>query len=186
MSDLDLSTPDRVYWQYRDKEKLNQIIGIYQEVFNSIKSDINKVRALLDINKASGRQLDIIGAILDLERPYITINGVTSLLSDDYYMILMRAKAAKGSSNTTLDNYVEMLEYIINSKVYVVDNMDMTFRVIFETEMTDEDKFFFDTFDVIPTPMGVRYLGYTETESVTLHGRNRYAERYKQHTTEVQ
>lgn len=186
MSNLDLSTPDRVYWQYRDKPKLQQIIKTYLDIFDTLKQAANQIRSLHDIDKNTGKQLDDIGSILNVKRPFITIDGVTELLEDTYYKILLKAKAAKGASNTTLDNYVELLEYITNSKVHVADYKNMSFRIVFEKNMTDKDKVFFDNFDVIPAPLGVEYLGYTEIEAITVHGRDSYAANYKQHTKETE
>lgn len=186
MSDLDLSTPDRVYWQYRDKPKLKQIITTYTDIFDVLKLAANQVRNLHDIDKNVGKQLDDIGSILNIKRPFITIDGVTDLLEDSYYKILLKAKASKGAATTTLDNYVELLKYITNSELHVIDYMDMSFRVVFENKMTDKDKAFFDNFDVIPKPLGVRYIGYTEVGAITVHGRDSYAANYKQHTKEVE
>lgn len=174
MTDLDLSAPNRVYWQYRDKPKINAIVKIYQDIAASLADDINRVRRLYEINVNEGAQLDLIGEVLNMPRPLVEKNGESSLMVDKFYRMLLRAKAVTGVATTTIDNYADVVEQIVNSKITVVDNLDMSFSIVFEEGLTDDERETILAYNIIPQPLGVEFEGLSESPSLTLFGRQQF------------
>lgn len=186
----------RMYAQYADKPKTVEWLNITPSMADSLFNASDNVRMSYYIDTAVGAQLDVIGRVVVIDRSYESqivftpdarfgatrfgglsarFNNrgetVSNEVSDAIYRVLIRAKIAKNNSDATLDGIVKSLSYITNSNpITVVDNEDMTFSVSFGTELTSIERFVFDTFDVVPRPQGVRFLGYTETKSILRFG----------------
>lgn len=189
--------PDRIYAQYRNKPKAVQWYGIVPSLANQICTAFEAVRNSYDIDTAVGEQLDVIGRIVVINRSYESSiewdsflwgqpvsqwggNGVqwqssgmtiSNTVSDAIFRTLIKAKIAKNNSDATLDGVVEALLYITDaSPIQVIDNEDMTMSVSFGSELDPITRFVLDTFDIIPRPQGVRFLGYTEEPAITQWG----------------
>ncbi len=190
----------RIYAQYADKPKAVQWYNITPTIGDEISNVYEMVRNTYDIDAAVGAQLDVIGRIVVIDRGFESFvvfdldtyfggdglapqfGGVdsqfeptgevlSSEVSDAVFRILIRAKIAKNNSEATLDGVVGALSYITSSSnIKVIDNENMTMSVAFGSELTDIEKFVFNTFDVVPRPQGVQFLGYTEETSLTQFG----------------
>lgn len=158
------------------------------------------VRMSYDIDTAVGAQLDVIGRIVVIDRGFESFvvfdpdtyfggvgdacqfGGIDSQfesvgevlsqeVSDAIFRVLIRAKIAKNNNDATLDGIASALSFITESSpIRVVDNENMTMSVSFGSELTDIERFVFNTFDVVPRPQGVRFLGYVEETAITQFG----------------
>lgn len=192
--------PDRIYAQYRNKSKAVQWYGIVPTLADEICNAYEDVRNSYDIDSAMGEQLDVIGKLVVIDRsfesqivfPVLTEFGadvleaqfggddaqfqsagttITNEVSDVIFRTLIKAKIAKNNSISTLDDIVEALKYITSvNDIHVIDNEDMTFSVSFGEQLTDTERFVFSTFDVVPRPQGVQFLGFVEETEVTQFG----------------
>lgn len=192
--------PDRIYAQYRVQPKAVQWYGIIPTLAVEICDAYEAVRNTYDIDAAAGEQLDIIGRIVVVDRSFesqvifeidtefgasnvesqfggngaqfqSTGTTISNDVSDVIFRTLIKAKIAKNNSISTLDDISEALQYITSvTDIHVVDNEDMTFSVSFGEELTDTERFVFNTFDVVPRPQGVRFLGFVEETSITQFG----------------
>ena len=190
----------RIYAQYRDKPKAVAWYNIVPSLGGQIADAYEQVRTSYNIDTANSDELDTIGHIVVIDRSYEssvtfdpdtffggdtlatqfggsdsqfeTVGGtITDEISDEIYRVLIKAKIAKNNSDATLDGIVKALEYITGvSPINVIDNEDMTFSVSFGAELNDTQRFVFNTFDILPRPQGVRFLGYTEETSITQFG----------------
>ena len=190
----------RIYAQYRDKPKAVAWYNIVPSLGGQIADVYEQIRTSYNIDTASSDELDTIGRIVVIDRSYessVTFNPdtffggdtlntqfggsdaqfettgstVTNEISDAIYRVLIKAKIAKNNSDATLDGVVKALSYITNiNPVSVVDNEDMTFSVSFGSELSDIERFVFNTFDILPRPQGVQFLGYTEETAITQFG----------------
>lgn len=195
-----MSDNTRIYAQYADKPKAVQWYDITPTLADEISDAYESVRISYDIDLAVGEQLDVIGRIVVIDRSYEsqvfydvdTFFGADTLaaqfggidsqfetvgatiseeVSDAIFRVLIRAKIAKNNSDATLDGVVKALGYITSSSpIRVVDNEDMTFSVSFGSELTDIERFVFNTFDIVPRPQGVQFLGYVEETAITQFG----------------
>ncbi len=189
--------PDRIYAQYRNKPKAKAWYGIVPTLGLEICTAFEQIRKTYDIDLASGEQLDVIGRIVVIDRSYESSLEWDSLLwgqpiaqwggnniqwestgmtvndtvSDAIFRTLIKAKIAKNNSDATLDGVVDALLYITGATpIRVVDNEDMTMSVSFGSELDSITRFVLDTFDIVPRPQGVRFLGYTEEPAITQWG----------------
>lgn len=192
--------PNRIYAQYADKPKAVAWYNITPNMAQPLFDTFDAVRMSYDIDTAVGEQLDVIGRIVVIDRGFESFvvfdpdtyfggsgdacqfGGIDSQfesvgevlsqeVSDAIFSVLIRAKIAKNNSDATLDGVADALSYITSSSpIRVVDNEDMTFSVSFGSELTDIERFVFNTFDVVPRPQGVRFLGYVEETAITQFG----------------
>lgn len=186
----------RIYSQYRDKPKAVAWYNIVPSLAGQIADVYEQVRTSYDIDSANTAELDVIGRIVGVDRSFESFvvfnpdtrygvsrygavgaryNSRGSVLSNDVsnaiFRVLIRAKIAKNNSDATLDGTVKALSYITSSSpIQVIDNEDMTFSVSFGKPLNEIERFVFNTFDVVPRPQGVQFLGYTERPSVTRFG----------------
>ena len=190
----------RIYAQYGDKPKAVKWLDIVPDMGEQISAVYEDVRNSYDIDANEGEQLNVIGRIVGIDRSFesqvfydvdtsfgadndasqfggidsqfeTTGKSISNDVSDSIYRVLLKAKIAKNNSDATLDGIVHALSYITSSSpIQVIDNEDMTFSVSFGSELTDIERFVFDTFDIVPRPQSVRFLGYVDEESITQFG----------------
>lgn len=191
---------NRIYAQYRDKPKAVAWYNIVPSLAGQISDAYEQVRTSYNIDTANAAELDVIGRIVVIDRSYessVTFNPdtyfgadtlaaqfggndsqfesvgttITEEISNEIYRVLIKAKIAKNNSDATLDGVVKALEYITGvSPISVIDNEDMTFSVSFGAELNDTQRFVLNTFDILPKPQGVGFLGYTEETAITQFG----------------
>ncbi len=193
-------TNKRIYAQYADKPKAVAWYNITPNIADEINNVYEAIRNSYDIDANEGEQLNVIGRIVGIDRSFESQvfyepdtyfgadndasqfggidsqfesvgDTISSEVSDAIFRVLIKAKIAKNNSDASLDGIVHALSYITNSSpIRVIDNEDMTFSVSFGTALTDIEKFVFNTFDIIPRPQGVKFLGYVDEESITQFG----------------
>lgn len=193
-------TNKRIYAQYADKPKAVAWYNITPAMAQPLFDTFDAVRMSYDIDTAVGAQLDVIGRIVVIDRGFESFvvfdpdtyfggsgdacqfGGIDSQfestgdvlsqeVSDAIFRVLIRAKIAKNNNDATLDGIASALSFITESSpIRVVDNENMTMSVSFGSELTDIERFVFNTFDVVPRPQGVRFLGYVEETAITQFG----------------
>lgn len=192
--------PNRIYAQYRDKPKAVAWYSIVPDLAGETEAAAEQVRGSYDIDNVAGQALDAIGRIVIIDRGFesfvvfdpetyfgadtlasqfggldsqfeTTGAVLTKAVSDAIFRLLIKAKIAKNNNDATLDGVVSAISFITDvSDVFVTDNEDMTFSVSFGSELTDIERLVFNTFDILPRPQGVRFIGYVEEASITQFG----------------
>ena len=189
--------PDRIYAQYRNKPNAKAWYSIVPTLGLEICNAFEAVRTSYNIDTAVGAQLDVIGRIVVIDRSYessvawdstmwgqqsvqwggagmqwqSTGQTINNEISDAIFRTLIKAKIAKNNSDATLDGVVEALMYITDATpIRVIDNEDMTMSVSFGSQLDNITRFVLDTFDIVPRPQGVEFLGYTEEPAITQWG----------------
>lgn len=190
----------RIYSQYADKPKAVKWYNIVPDIADELFNVSEDVRTSYDIDLSVGAQLDVIGRIVVIDRSFesqvtyevdtqfggsndqsqfggidsqfeSTGTPISNEVSDAIFRVLLKAKIAKNNSDSTLDGIVHALSYITNSSpIQVIDNENMTFSVSFGTSLNDIERFVFDTFDIMPRPQGVKFLGYVDEDNITQFG----------------
>ena len=146
--------PNRVYAQYRDKPKALAWYNIIPTLATQVETAFNDIRYSYDIDTNEGDALDVIGNIVDIQR---------NTADDEIYRILLRAKIAKNNSDATLDSIVSAVQFVTGIRdVAVDDREDMTFTVVFSDPLTITQRNIFNTYDLVPKPQGVKFLGFVE------------------------
>ena len=138
--------------QYNGKPKAKATI---EAVVSLLPDDlIQEVIGGFDIETAVGKQLDILGEYVGVDRYYI-VDGQPSPLSDEDYRILVKLKAIANTSNLSHKELDESLYDFFSNTIRMdsTGNMEMTYFVpknktpIIQAAIQKE---------VLPRPMGVR------------------------------
>lgn len=191
------NTPDRIYAQYRDKPKAVEWYNITRIIADELCYGFEQIRTSYDIDAAGTAELDVIGRIVDVDRRFettvvfaaiewgdsasqfggqgIQFRATTATESEEasnsIFRLLIKSKISKNNNDATLDGIATALQFITDvDSVHVIDNENMTFNMVFSSELNATERFVLDTFDVIPRPQGVEFLGYTEGPAITQFG----------------
>lgn len=88
------------------------------------------VKKAFDLNTAIGAQLNIIGKWLEQPRQvgFQPTDGSSSILSDNYYRTVLKAKVVKNQWKGTISNFYSFWNVLFRGQplqIYLVDNQDM-------------------------------------------------------------
>lgn len=88
------------------------------------------VKKAFDLNTAIGAQLNIIGKWLEQPRQvgFQPTDGSSSILSDNYYRTVLKAKVVKNQWKGTISNFYSFWNVLFKGQplqIYLVDNQDM-------------------------------------------------------------
>ena len=137
--------------QYHNKPKARATI----EATTDLMPDnlIQDVISGFDINTAAGKQLDILGEYIGLDRNYIDDGSVT-LLSDDDYRVLLKLKIVCNTSDFSHKNIDESLYEVFGTDIRMdsIGNMKMTYFIPAEAVTVIRAAI---QKGVLPKPMGV-------------------------------
>jgi hypothetical protein len=188
---------NQLYAQYKGltrAEQLAQMPASYREQFVSVAESIG---LSYDYYNVGGEALDIVGSIIGRDRStlasikfdvyecnsdgefecgdesaqcsYLSLTE-DSELSDEYFRIVIAAQIAKNNSDATIDDIISIMNITIPSiEVYKLnDGEDMSFSIEFSGEISDIERYFLISGDIVPTPQGVQFKGFLETEGMAL------------------
>ncbi|MCW9550721.1 MULTISPECIES: DUF2612 domain-containing protein [Klebsiella] len=160
MSEFSDKAKSRIYWEYKNAPKLIEWILSLPDVAQSrIVEQIEKVRNILDIDKAEGEQLNICGRIAGYRKrpvgrfyPGCKVEEVDDVL----YRKMIKAKICKNNGIATIDDVKAAADYILDVKVTVLDAQDMTMRLVWhEDAVSVAVQQLVEDYDLIPRPQGV-------------------------------
>lgn len=152
MSQTDSYYSNLLILQYHNKPKAKATI---ESTVSLLPDDlIMDVINGFDIETAIGKQLDILGEYIGIDRYYL-VDNQAELLSDDDYRLLMKLKAISNTSNLSHKALDDSLYDFFGNTVRMDSdgNMEMTYFVpkdktpIIQAAIQKE---------VLPKPMGVR------------------------------
>ena len=88
------------------------------------------VKKAFDLNTAIGAQLNIIGKWLEQPRQvdFQPTDGSSSVLNDNYYRTVLKAKVVKNQWKGTISNFYSFWNVLFKGQplqIYLVDNQDM-------------------------------------------------------------
>lgn len=116
--------------------------------------------AFFDIDNAIGAQLDALGTLVGAGRlmPFQPSDGVSPILDDPTYRILLKAKIAQNQFNGQIDSlYAIWSQLFPGGRVIFIDNMDMTATVILAASFTSIVQDMITNGLIVPRPQGVQY-----------------------------
>ena len=129
-------------------------------------SDLNHTMSTyLNLDKVVGKGLDLIGQILGLSRqlPFQPVEN-SSILDDDYYRLVLKAKIAKNQWRGTKEGLYELWGNLFpENPLLIVDNQNMTCQVVVIglNDRLSRELILADY--IVPRPAGVRYdYGFTD------------------------
>ncbi len=188
---------NQLYAQYKGltrAEQLAQMPATYREQFVSVAESI---ALSYDWQSVGGTALEIVGSIIGRDNStlssikfdviecnsdgdfecgdesaqcsYLDITE-DSTLSDEYYRIIIAAQIAKNNSDATIDDIITILNNAVpNINVYKLnDGENMSFSIEFSGTITEVERYFLLSGDIVPTPQGVRFNGFLETAGMAV------------------
>ncbi len=158
MSDYINGNVSNLIIQYGSKSNAVATVTAYTEEFELIYDTSNLFDLAFNLDFAVGKQLDILGKIVGIER-YIPSFGVPD---DDTYRFLIRAKVIRNYAKATMgdDNKLSIqdaLDFLFNNGAYVTDNYNMSMKIWLDIHTDLNLIQYLKDLNLIPTPQGVRY-----------------------------
>lgn len=116
--------------------------------------------AFFDIDSAIGAQLDALGTLVGAGRlmPFQPSDGVSPILDDPTYRILLKAKIAQNQFDGQIDSlYAIWGQLFPGGRIIFIDNMNMTATVILAASFTSIIQDLITNGLIVPRPQGVQY-----------------------------
>ena len=148
------------------------------QVFIDIAACLQSFDAAFDIANAVGVQLDAIGAAHNVTRtlPFQPRNGVSPVLGDDDFRILVRAKIAADTYNGSNDSLQPLWQTLYpGATIVVIDNHDMSATVLFLGAFSSLQEDIINAGLIVPQSQGVQFsytfaslpiLGFDENDGI--------------------
>ena len=114
---------------------------------------------IININTATGVSLDLWGRILAIPR---TLNTKDAQITwpDETYRFLLLYKALANISSADAETQNRLLTELFEQNVYVLDNQNMTIRVVFEFFPTQEQAAILNNYGLLTRGAGVGWEFY--------------------------
>lgn len=181
---------DRIYAQYRNKPNATRWYNITRGISYSLYEAMQKVRKLYDIDTNVGRQLDIIGRIVGIDRSYISdiamqqsmykkdadgamYGRISSMYSDgtvagrldmndELFRLVIKAKIIKNNTNAYYDDILRGFRTLFPriSDVWLRDYEDMSFDITYIGNLQPIERWALLNIELLPKPAGVRFRGF--------------------------
>lgn len=187
-----MNIPDRIYAQYRTKPKAVEWYAICRTLGGEIEAAAQAVRGSYDIDNNVGAQLDVIGRIVVASRNFLattplspglfaltdgdsfgdtnamfsaTTIGQDTLMSDEFFRLVIRAKIIKNNSDATIESILDGVTFLIPGAnvIRVIDGEDMSFGIEFNGNLTDLERWALLNGKLIPKPQGVHFNGFIDS-----------------------
>ncbi len=123
---------NRITSLYRDKPKFIAWLSAALDKIHGATAMSEILDIAFDIDHAEGKQLDILGDIIGQARraTFNPSDGSGSVLSDDHYRVLLKAKVVQNIWNGEIEILQPTWNILFpNSQIIIRDNQDMTMDV---------------------------------------------------------
>lgn len=146
--------------EYRDKPKARAFL---KAKLDFIQDEINCLIDMpekFDLDKAVGKQLDIIGEIVGAYR-IVSVSATEAYnLDDNDFKIYIKSKIAKNVWNGEIDSLQNVWYELFGKRIGIVDNQDMSIGVYLIGDYSENMIRLIQAHKIIPKPMGVKVNYY--------------------------
>jgi len=158
--------------QYRTKAKFKEWLNVLIQPFIDIGNCADNMCLAFDLDFAEGKQLDVLGEIVNQKRilPFLPSTG-SNVLSDDDYRLVLRVKIIKNQWDGKLVTFEKLWNDVFtDNPLNYIDNQDMSITVSVGGEFSIPIQEMIAIGLLIPKPQGVKsnlslgvaYFGYDE------------------------
>ena len=172
-------------WQYKGKPKANATVKATSDEFSEVYKSAVEVGDILNIDKATGYALDLVGYHVGVTRTlesfiprrFFGFEGREGLafgegsfyrlgnaqkdskiMSDEEFRFIIKSKIFKNYQVGTIEDITESINKLFGGDSRVIDTYDMAMTAIIPADMVTEfKKYAIENLDVIARPVGVRY-----------------------------
>ena len=146
--------------EYSNCPKFKGLLQILLGLVKNVATLNHNMSTLLDLNKASGVILDMIGSIVGVSRQVdFQPTNASSIMDDDHYKVLIKAKIIKNQWDGTIEGLYDMWSILFpDNPVFIIDGQNMTAQVaIFGLSDTLYQELITHEY-IIPRSSGVKYF----------------------------
>jgi hypothetical protein len=158
---IDISTYlNRITSQHKTKPNYIDLVEARLQPLIDLAECLYSFDAAFDLETAVGVQLDIIGQFVGLSRllTFQPGNGLSPILDDDMFRILLKAKISKNNWNGTATGMYELWSNLFPEYTLLIrDNQDMTMTVYTDMSTPFLLAQLIQYEYIVPKPMGVRF-----------------------------
>jgi hypothetical protein len=150
---------DLITSQYRDKPKFMVWLETAIQRLHDGSTTADDLNSVFNIDQAIGEQLDIVGLLLGRARTveFNPIQGYSPVLDDETYRLLLKSTIAQNNWKGQITELTEIWSAIFpDGAILVLDNQDMSMRVIVAGFLTSLQRDLVRYGYIIPKPQGVR------------------------------
>lgn len=158
--------------QYRLSPNLQQWQTAMLTPIDDLTNCIQGFNGAYDIDCAIGAQLDILGQIVGVSRtvPFQPSNGVSPVLDDTTYRLLLYATIARNTWNGTITSLYQIWQYLFPSgQIIIADQQNMSAIITTTGTFTSIVNDLISNGLIVPRPEGVLY-NYVVGQSGKLFG----------------
>jgi len=146
--------------EYRTAPLFNPWLNAVLAIANNTSNCLQFITSNFDLDYAVGVQLDTLGIIIGVSRvvPFQPSGGVSPILDDTTYRLLLRATIANNQWNGVIGSmYPIWVTLFPGGKISVIDNQNMTATIVIYGSFTSiiQDMITHDM--IIPRPQAVAY-----------------------------
>jgi hypothetical protein len=146
--------------EYRNSPNFNKWLQAVLNIANDISNCLASMSSAFDIDYAIGAQLDILGQIIGVGRtvPFQPSNGVSPVLDDTTYRLLLRATIFNNSWDGTIGSLYPIWSQLFpGGRITIVDNQNMTADVIITGNFNSIISDLISNGFIVPRPQTVAY-----------------------------
>jgi len=146
--------------EYKLSNNFNLWLKAVLDILNDISICLSLMDYVFDLDYAQGVQLDILGQIIGVSRtlPFQPSGGVSPILDDDTYRILLKATIANNQWDGTINSLYPIWNNLFSGgQIVIQDNQDMTANIILSGSFNSiiQDMITHDM--IVPRPETVAY-----------------------------
>jgi hypothetical protein len=147
-------------YQPPNSPKLNALLYILLKKFDDASQCLVQLDTAFDLDYAEGVQLDTLGVIAGVSRtvPFQPSGGVSPVLDDATYRILIKAQIAQNQWDGTVGSLQEIWQELFpGGTIIIADNQDMTADIILIGSFTSIIQDLIINGMIVPRPQTVLY-----------------------------
>lgn len=146
--------------QYSNAPKLNAFLTALLKKFDDVTQCLAQMEPAVDIDYASGVQLDALGIIVGATRSvgFQPSGGVSPVLDDATYRIYLKAKVAQNQWNGSITGMQAIWQALFPAgKIIIADQQNMTANILVSGSFTSIIKDLISNGYIVPRPETVLY-----------------------------
>jgi hypothetical protein len=146
--------------QYKGSAKLNQWQAALMQPIDDLTNCLQTIDISFDIDNAFGSQLDVVGEIIGVSRTlsFQPSGGVSPVLTDDDYKLLLYATQAKNTWDGTIESIYRIWQFLFpNGLLAIIDNQNMTATITTSGSFSSIEQDLITNGYIVPRPEGVQY-----------------------------
>jgi hypothetical protein len=146
--------------EYRTTTQFNEWFTVVLNIANDISNCLQFITSAFDLDFAVGVQLDVLGILIGVKRtvPFQPNNGISPVLDDDTYRILLKATIANNQWDGTQGGLYPIWKQLFpGGQIIIIDNQNMTADILMTGSFSSILQDLITNGMIVPRPQAVQY-----------------------------